>query len=179
MDQRILDRRRPLLSAFISTLFFCSAFFIMESKSKLVLFNTDYWGTRTVFGNRLGIHFYVKVLECFRITRSGDAYDEMDDRYKMGQDIIRISVFLSLRRRSRIHTGRSSWTSDQRRYNWAWWRCSTVCTGVIDCMKLSWKIFPLAEKGHYNTRKEIKVAIIVAEGWCDQKCTFGAGLLDS
>lgn len=42
------------------------------------------------------------------------------------------------------------------------------CVGCLDCIKLVWTNFPLAEKEQCHNPYEGKIATIVGEGWCDR-----------
>lgn len=53
----------------------------------------NYRGIRKVVDDSLGIPSAVKVLACSRLMRSGEAYDEMDDRAQMGQEKYEFILF--------------------------------------------------------------------------------------
>lgn len=103
---------------------------------------------------------------------TGRSYHDLDDNAQMGVETIRktceqfcesiVDIFRStdLNRRPTVQ----ELNNIERSYNKIGF---PGCIGAVDCCKLIWKNCPKEQMGQYYNPKDLKVAVISVEAWCD------------
>lgn len=105
---------------------------------------SEFWGIRRRVGNRPEFPFQIKIFQSFCILRSGDSYDSLNDRARMGEETIRQYFCQFCKDPRELYGGcflncRSAHEElDMLEKKYVRKRFPG-CGGFVDCMKIVWK----------------------------------------